>query len=190
MEELFAWIRRTQPREFSAEFEGLLCRTLEGLPPAGPLRSEILRILQGHPFHWERVRQWPELYRDLRQPLDVLLEDLHAQAAELPDRLWRTLRFRRFARCRANAQMLDQVQAEVEAAWSEYLARPLASSEVTLESVAGHQLLVEGLAAWMEAVEQARVVPDDEAALESAERGCRLLATVQIFSTCDRSPTP
>lgn len=182
MEDLFRWIRQNQPQENLPEFLPLLERTLAILPPAGPLRSEIHRILQGHDFHWERVWKWPEIYRSLRSELALLMEELHLQAAALPASRWENARFRRFVRCRANPAALDHIQAELESAWENYMQRPLAPSEVTAESVAGHRLLVEGLAAWMEALELARLDPLGEEAVERAALGSRLLFTLQAFS--------
>ncbi len=182
MEALFRWIRRHQPQESSPEFLQLLEQTLESLPPAGPFRSEICRILQGHDFHWERVCNWPEIYRNQRSELDLLLEELYLQAAELPPSLWQNVRFRRFVRCRANPAALDRIQADIETAWEEYMQRPLAPTEVTAESVAGHRLLVEGLAAWMEGLELARLDPLSDEAVERAAQGSRLLFTLQSFS--------
>lgn len=182
MEFLFCWIRLKQPRELTPELHAVLKRALASLPPAGPLRREVCRILEGHPFSGERIQQWPEIYRNLREDQDLLLEQLYQQASTMPRRVWDNPRLRRFQRCRKNEVALDRIQAEVEASWDLYSKRLVLESEVTAESKACHRVLVEGLAAWMEAIQLARADRDAPEAVERAAQGNRLLLSVQLFS--------
>lgn len=122
-----------------------------------------------------------------RDDLAPLLKDLYAEADRLPRDLWFTIHFREFgelcspeARGRSDWEVkLDFTKARLETAWESYRRLQISEKERTAETVAGHRLLVEGLAGWLEAVELCRR-EEFEAALEAAEEANRLLILVQV----------
>lgn len=130
-----------------------------------------------------------------------LLKDLYAEADRLPEADWRTAHLREFhLLCRANARAesgwsgrLDAIKRRIDEAWESYRATPVTERERTAETVAGHRLLVEGFAGWLEAVELCRQ-GEFEAAKEAAVEANRLLILVQkqkkrLSSTLERRPT-
>lgn len=179
MDRLLDWIAS---RQFEAQPEAFwpLARSAQGeLPPAGPLRREWLQTLQSGQVDWGRIQRWPEVYRHLRSDAALLREELYQYAASISARRLQTTRLRRFARTRHSPSALAALLAQIEQSWESYLSQPLQPQERTAETVVGHQLLVEGMAGWLEAIAIAEADPDDPRCLEFAERANRLLLTVQ-----------
>lgn len=176
MEELFSWLNRAGSEVGDTlHFLELLRVARVQMTVANPLSREMDGILKGERFAWTRVKQWPALYRHLRHEQDLLLEELYAFAAALPEKRCRTVRWKRFARCIQNPQVLESLKAELQASWESYLEEPLLVHEVTAETLVGHRLLVEGLHGWLEALELA---PHQEEALARAIQANRLLLTL------------
>ena len=176
---LLDWIAQ---RRFEAEPEAFwqLARGARGeLPPAGPLRREVLQVLESGRADWQRIQNWPEIYRHLRSDEALLREELYQYAAALSPRRLQTTRMRRFARTRFLPAALQALHAQVEQAWESYMSQPLQPQERTAETVIGHRLLVEGMAGWLEAIEAAEADPEDPYCLQVAEQANRLLLTVQ-----------
>lgn len=131
-----------------------------------------------------------------KDDLARLLKELYAQADLLPEADWRTLYLREFHElCGPKAQTLpdwesrlDTVKSRVNRSWENYQNLKVADRERTAETVAGHRLLVEGLAGWLEAVELCRQ-SEFEAAREAAIEANRLLILVQKQSRRLSAPT-
>lgn len=75
---------------------------------------------------------------------------------------------------------LGQLEQEIQAAWESYAATPVAGTEVTVEAVVGHRLLLEGLQDWLTALEEVRAGNFD-LALALARQGNRILLALQHF---------
>lgn len=110
--------------------------------------------------------------------LTSLLDKLYQEAAALSERRCRTLRFRRFCRCRGDRKVLSLMREEVLELWEGYRQEPVLQQEITAETVAAHQLLREGLESWLEALDRALENAQDEGAVERALWGNRLLLVV------------
>ncbi|MFA5507535.1 MAG: hypothetical protein WC314_14155 [Vulcanimicrobiota bacterium] len=115
-----------------------------------------------------------------------LIQALYAEADLLTPIDWKSVHLTSFHRlCAAEAmesstwqQSLDEVEKRIKGAWENYRSLLVTERERTAETQAGHRLLVEGLAGWLEAVELCRV-GDFEAAREAAVEANRLLILVQ-----------
>lgn len=110
-----------------------------------------------------------------------LADELYAWAAELPRKRWYTTRYRDFEEMvkSRDAEPLARLRKQIEASWERYYAQPLAYEERTAETVAGHRLLVEGLAGWLKALELCEQGAPESQVLSVAEAANRLLIAVQ-----------
>jgi hypothetical protein len=81
------------------------------------------------------------------------------------------------------ARWIDHAQAEIAALWRHYQGSDVLSSEVTVESILGHQFLGQGVAHWLAALAELRQALskglDRAAVLAKAEAGQRLLVALQ-----------
>ncbi len=118
--------------------------------------------------------------------LPQLLEALYAEADHLSEADWRTEHLTEFQTlCRSKnleqadrERQLETVKTRVNHWWDRYRSLEVTERERTAETLAGHRLLVEGLAGWLEAVELCRQ-GDLESAQEAAIEANRLLILVQ-----------
>lgn len=175
MDQLFEAIR-SGPLD-AEHFRHLARQALNQAPPAGPFRRELTLALQQTP-DWARIQRWPDIYRDLRSDESLIRAELYAYAAALTPAACDTTRMKRFCRTRAQPAALVKLRAQIEAAWEKYMNQPLQPQERTAETVAGHRLLVEGLAGWLEAIAQAEADPADPICLATAAQANRLLLAV------------
>ena len=182
MDELFIWARQAGPHSSWEEFEDRALAALQELPSANPLTRELTRLLAADSVDWRRINQWPLCYRYMRGEQELLLEELYDYAAGLSLSSCQTSRFRRFRRQRGRPEVLSKIRLEIENCWENYSSQPLGRGERTAETVAGHRLLVEGLALWLDALAVAEEDPADERALELAVEANRLLLAVQYLS--------
>ena len=125
---------------------------------------------------------------DQEPALSVLLNRLYELSENLPKMDWYTTTFQEFERL-LNAplsQELDDFRASLrkrlQASWRNYERIRVTPSEQTAETVAGHRLLVEGLAGWQEALELSESGAGRETVLEAAEDANRLLVVVQLHA--------
>lgn len=110
-----------------------------------------------------------------------LAQQLYEWAAALPRRRWYTTRLRDLESLVAtrDPEGLARLRAAVEGSWDRYYAQPLAYEERTAETVAGHRLLVEGLAGWLKALDLLAAGAPGPDVLALGEAANRLLVAVQ-----------
>lgn len=77
----------------------------------------------------------------------------------------------------------QEVFTQFMGVWQDYESNtPVFDEEITQESILGHKFLKEGLAFWLEALQELQSVsPDLDQVWEKAENGQRLLVAVQIL---------
>jgi hypothetical protein len=148
----------------------------------------------------DQLRKFYEHYRDsVTEPTDppgLILEDEFRQLAEdLSEEEWCTGSFLKLeagieAYMNGDFRRLEDAIYDLEdvlqQAWEPYAESPVTASEVTAETVLGHQLLVEGIQEWQQALELTRAAANEEAewqdALDCAQYANRILVALQKFS--------
>lgn len=120
--------------------------------------------------------------------LQKVMDDLYQQSDRLSEKSWKTKRWTEFqALCdpatadEHRQRCLSALKRDLESAWARYSTVQVAERERTAENMAGHRLLVEGLAGWLESVELCEQ-GEYEAALEAAQEANRLLVLVQFHA--------
>lgn len=120
--------------------------------------------------------------------LSVLLDKLYERSENLPRSDWYTTTLQEFERLLRASQPTElgsfraSLRKRLKASWDRYERIRVTPPEQTAETVAGHRLLVEGLAGWQEALELSESGAEVETVLEAAEDANRLLVVVQLHA--------
>ena len=120
-----------------------------------------------------------------------ILEDLYALAEGLPRSSWYTATFRDFEELVLDEGLepadLEEALADIEwlvnSAWNDYQQVLITATERTAETVAGHRLLLEGLAGWLEAIAMCKQGRLPAEVLQAAEDANRQLMAVQVHAS-------
>lgn len=146
------------PVELIESFRADLFEDYAADAPAVVLEAELREIAAGI-----AEEQWnTESYQEFSEAVTVFLEG----GSEEP--LW------------AVVEKMDEI---LEQSRQRYCATDVLPKEITTESAVAHKILLDGIANWVEALEQVRDGdPDWDEVLAYAETGNRLLVAVQIFN--------
>lgn len=200
--ELLSWLSYT---DLSTQPEHQVLQLLHSVLEAYPEEREVCRVSDELLADLEELlgedqpdltplSQWPTRYGDLLKPRETSLEAVEKQIEALAENLepeqFATVRLTRLERILNQAEEewtpeleseLQEVEAQVRQAWSDYSKTEVKPDEVSAESVGGHRFLEEGFQNWFEAFELTRRGEFDEA-WEAANEGNRLMMAVSIWS--------
>lgn len=122
-------------------------------------------------------------------------QDILNTAELLGEKEWQTPLWHRFVGALKSAdsgqwsgweKTLQSIDTVLESALEQHASLRLTSQEVTRETAVSNLLLWEGLAAWQEALELARLAAEEgqpwQDALEEAEQANRLLVSVGVYA--------
>lgn len=181
---LFEQVLESAPEEASSDLDRFL--------------DELEDQLDADALDYQTILSWPETFSALLpqslDPMEDLEKELEARADDVTDGQTESPLLKRFRECLDRLRTepdkeatvmawkeLENLEAEIHQARSEYAAEPFSPEAVSAESVAGHRFLEEGFECWFEAFDLAKVGQVDEA-LACAMEGNRLFRVVADWS--------
>ena len=129
-----------------------------------------------------------------QEDLSRIVDELYERSERLPRKLWYTSTFQELERLVSGRSGKDpnifraSLRRKIGTVWERYQSLVVTHLEKTAETMAGHRLLVEGLAGWQEALDLHESGASPSVVLEAAEDANRLLVVVQLQAQDLRRP--